>query len=500
MYHTAREAWAHMDGLRSGLLRRCERYAELTIRKICLPVGYDRDNQDQSQDYQSAGAAAVNHLTNKLMLALFSPSRPFAKLEAGNNMKATASQLNLTEVQLNDTLAEGERRALAALDTLGQRPKLFNALRHLVVTGNVLLCLKKGALRTIGLRNYVVQRDIEGRVKQIVIREQLRFDELDPEIVALYRERYQDDASVEFFKWIKRVDNSYVMTQWLDNIELTENAYKGKWPLDRIPYLALTWDLADESNYGTGLVEEHMGALESLSVLSEAVVNGAVLGTEYRWMVNPNGITQITDLNNSVNGDALPGLPTDISPTQGGNPNAITVATNTLDRYERHIARSFLMGSSVIRDAERVTQEEVRMTANELETAYGGTYSTLASTLQKPVAVWLFDEVGLPLKESDVTINIVTGLDALSRSEDLTNLRLAMGDLAAFSDLPEQLLRRTKFSEVASYVGQGRNVALHKFLLTDKEDADLQATQAANRVEENVANEAGVAAVTQGQV
>lgn len=494
MYRSASDLWTACSGLRTGLLSRVERYAALTIPKVCYPDNHDSDNTDESHDYQSIGAQAVNHLSNKLMLAMFAPSRPFAKLQAGAKAKKQAQAMKLSETQLESILANGERQAIKELDSRGQRPKLFAVMRHLVVAGNVLLVLEKRGLRVIGLKNYVVKRNVWGEVMHLCIRETVKFDELDKDIVKLYRTRYQDDTKVEFYKWIRKDENGqYSMTQWVNENRLPKE-FNGRWPADRLPYQAITWDLADESDYGTGLVEEYVGDFEALSVLSESVVDGAVQGTEYRWLVNPTGQTSVEDLNNSENGDALPGLPTDIAPTQGGNPVAIQVANETLDKYERRVSRGFLMGSAVIRDAERVTQEEVRLTAQELETSYGGVYSTLAGSLQKPVARWLFDAIKLDLNGADLEVTIVTGLDALSRNGDLENFRLAMGDMAAVVTVPPELAARMKWEEVASFIGQGRNIDLSRFIMTDVEFQQAQQAQADQRIGEQVATDTGSAA------
>lgn len=493
MYQTASAMWSACDSLRSGLLTRVERYAALTIPKVCYPTGHDAISIDEAHDYQSIGAQAVNHLSNKLMLAMFAPSRPFAKLRAGKKTKAQAASIGASEVDIDSILAAGERAAIAELDARGQRPKLFQVMRHIVVAGNVLLFLEKENMRVFGLRNYVVKRNLKGQVMHLLIRENVRFDELEQAIVTLYRSNYQDDSKVNFYKWIKlEANGQYTMTQWLDEKRLPA-AYNGRWPANKMPYQAITWDLADDSDYGTGLVEEYIGDFESLSVLSEAVVNGGVLGTEYRWMVNPTGITSVDDLNNSENGDALPGLPADVAPTQGGNPQAIETASAVLDRYERRVSRGFLMGSAVIRDAERVTQEEVRLTAMELETAFGGVYSTLAGSLQLPVARWLFDAIDLKLGGSDIEVTIVTGLDALSRNGDLENFRAAMGDMAAVSQVPDNLAARVKWEAVAKFVGQGRNIDLAKFILTDAEFAQKQADAAKQQAAVQVATTTGEA-------
>jgi hypothetical protein len=160
------------------------------------------------------------------------------------------------------------------------------------------------------------------------------------------------------------------------------------------------------------------------------------------------------------------------------------------------------MGTGVVRDAERVTTEEIRLTANELETAFGGVYSSLAGSLQKPVAEWLFNAIDLKLSGTDLEVTIVTGLDALSRNGDLENFRLAMGDMAAVTSVPPALSARMKWSEIASFIGQGRGIDLARFLLNDEEFGQLQAAQQQQRITETAATDtasaAGVA-LTQGQ-
>lgn len=448
----------------STLISRIERYAALTIPKVCLPNGITIENTEQSHDYQSIGAQAVNHVVNKLMLALFAPSRPFIKLDAGKKIATQAASAQITTGELNDVLAEAERNAVRELDKRAQRPKLYQVLRHLVVAGNVLLVLGKESMRVMGIKYFRIKRDIEGNMTELVIREEVEFDELEAKVQLLLAAQYQPDTKVEFYRWIKRApEGHFTMTQWVNDAVLPEE-YNGKWSAEDCPYLVLTWDLADEANYGTGLVEEYIGDLEAISVLAEGVVDGAVLGCEMRWMVNPSGITSVEDMKSSNNGDYIPGLPADVAATSGLNSPAIETASNIADKYEKRIARGFLMGSAMVRDAERVTQEEIRLTANELETAYGGVYSTLAASLQLPVARWLFKAVGMPLKGDDFKVTIVTGLDALSRNGDLENFRMAMGDLATIEATPPSLQEKLNYDEIVSFIGQGRGIALNKFI------------------------------------
>lgn len=493
-YHTAQQCWEALAGFKQSLLHRCERYAALTIPKICLPEGFDVQSIDQTHDYQSIGAQATNHLTNKVMLGLFRPSQPFFRIDAGTKTQAELAAAGLEETAIVKALGQAERAAVKTLDERAQRPKLYSTIRHLIVTGNCVLDLGKDQIRVMGLKYYCVKRDSHGKVYTLIIREQVCYDELEQEVKAALTGRYSDDTKVNHYRWIQRDEHGmYNMTQHVDSEQLPEK-FNGRWKADDMPYRVLTWDLADESDYGTGLVEEYAGDLEALSALSESVVDGAVLGTEMRWVVNPSGMTTADDLNNSQNGDAIPGLPADIAPVTGGNFQAVTTADQVLSRYERRVAMGFLMQTAVMRDAERVTAEEVRQVAQELETAFGGVYSALAATLQKPVAEWLLASVDLKISDTDLKISVITGLDALSRQGDLENLRLALNDLAGISALPPEFQGRIKFNAIADYVGNGRGIDLSPFLKSEDEYNQWLQQQAQMRVQESNAVAAGDAA------
>lgn len=496
-YTTASQVWQALDGIKQPMMDRIERYAALTIPKICLPEGFNAESTDQTHDYQSIGAQGTNHLTNKIMLALFAPSRPFFRVSLGAVSEQKLNEAGIPADQVAPILAKMERDAVAELDQRGQRPRLYACIRHLIIAGNVLLHLGKKEMRVLAIRNWCVKRDNQGRVHTLIIKECIKYDELDEDVRAQLVGRYNPDTKVDHYKLIRRQPNDdYTMSQWVNETRLPKK-FDGKWAEADLPYRVLTWDLDDASDYATGLIEEYAGDLEAVSVLSESVVDGAVLGTEYRWLVNPTGMTSADDLNKSKNGDALPGVPADIAPTQGGNPMAIQTADAVLARYEKRIGMGFLLQTAVTRDAERVTAEEIRQTAMELETAFGGVYSSLAQLIQQPIAVWLLAAVGgSDIRGTDLKVSVITGLDALSRNGDLENLRAALSDLGNTMNLPPQLLGRIKFEPLAKFVGDGRGIDLSPFLMNDAEyNATVQQAQEA-RVNEASATAAGEA---QGQ-
>lgn len=78
----ASSEWTRLQGRRRGLEKRWEKYASFTLPRLYTDERWDEDTDELAHDWQSVGAQAVNHVVNKMMLALFAPSRPFMRLEA----------------------------------------------------------------------------------------------------------------------------------------------------------------------------------------------------------------------------------------------------------------------------------------------------------------------------------------------------------------------------------------------------------------------------------
>lgn len=509
MKHNAQSEWTRLDGLRRGFINRCEKYANYTLPRLCTVNGYNQNNSELSHDWQSIGAQATNHVVNKLVLALFAPSRPFFRLEADPDWKRTAVAQGIKESVIDEALAKAERDAIREMDSKGTvRPKLYQALANLVVLGNVMVYLpkdKKADMRVFGIKSYVARRTGEGKLKTALIRECLKFDELEPDVQDYCNAngmRKGADAEVQFFRWIERTrDGKYRMTQWVDTTKLPQE-YDGFWPEEKLPYRVLTWQLADENDYGTGLVEDYAGDFASISALSEAQVKGAILASEFRWLVNPGGMTKPEDLESSENGAVLPGLKDDVVLVANSKPGDLQVVQAIGADYLRRIGQGFLMGSAVTRDAERVTAQEIRLQAQELETSFGGTYSRIAVDMQAPIADWLLLSVELDLSRTKLKRSIVTGLDALSRSGDLDALRAALADIAQIGNLPPEQLAILNLDAINSTIFIGHGLSGDKFV----KSTEVQAQEAKARQDQQqamVAQQAGADAaaqqITQGQ-
>lgn len=486
--------WEKLRGERTGFIDRCEKFAGYTIPRLCLPDGYAQNDTSLRHDWQSVGAQGTNHLANRLMLSLFAPSRPFARYDPSPALKAALASQGISETKLAEALSVAEKDAVKKLDQIGARPKLFEIAKHLIVTGNALMLMGKDNLRAFGIKRYVVKRAHDGKVMEAMVQFPTRVSELDPEAQAALAGFYKDDQKVNLYHWIKRRPNGdYEMDQWVDEQKLPQS-FSGKWNAERFPYVFLTWDLAEGDDYGTGLVELYEGDFAALSALTEAQITAALLATEFRWMVNPAGLTKPEDLAASRNGDALPGNKDDITPLETGKMSDLSVIGNMGQEYIRRIGNGFLLMSSTIRDSERTTAEEVRMQANELETGLGGVYSRLSVDWQMPMAYWLARMAKIDIGGQAIEPTIVTGMEALSRSSDRDNLVQFLSDCAAIGNLPEDIRRLVKVRNVLEDFAAARNIPSTRYLLSEDEERALSEQEAQAALEA----QAGEAMINEG--
>ena len=115
--------------------------------------------------------------------------------------------------------------------------------------------------------------------------------------------------------------------------------------------------------------------------------------------------------------------------------NDFRVVQESIVKIEERLGHAFLLTSGVVRNAERVTAEEIRMLGQELETAIGGLYSLLSVELQMPMVNRLMEVMRkkkkLPKLPKDI-INpvIITGVEALGRGHDLQKLDMFLAGAA----------------------------------------------------------------------
>lgn len=410
---------------REIFLERARDSSELTLPTL-IPPKASSNVTKYPTPYQGIGARGVNNLASKLLLALVPPNSPFFRMKIDDFViKELEGQQNL-KTDIESALSQVERAIMTDIELNADRVAIFEALKHLIVAGNVLLYVSENGLRVFSLERFVCKRDPMGNVKEIITKESLAPNTLPEDIQKVIGSRLDaDDKSVDLYTHIYREKQKYTVYQEIKGLELPKS--RGSFPLDASPYIPLRWNRIDTEDYGRGFVEEYFGDLKSLEGLTKAIVEGSAAASKVLFMVSPSGTTRARKLAESPNGAIIEGSANDVSVLQLGKFADFRVAQETMARIEQRLQMAFLLNASVQRDAERVTAEEIRYMAQELEDTLGGVYSILSQEFQLPFIMRkmrMMEKAGkLPqLPKNTVKPSIITGLEALGRGNDKNKL------------------------------------------------------------------------------
>jgi hypothetical protein len=399
--------------------------------------------------WQSIGAKGVRNLTSKLGLTLFPPTGPFMRYQLGPEYirELETAERSDQKVEIEKLLAVREQTIMEDIERNNIRTKVDQALRHLVVVGNVLLYLvPKGGMRVFPLNNYVVRRDFTGNVLELIYLELLDKATLPKAMKkALVDNGHEcsDDGTL-LVKDGKNHESCAVYTKLMlkgkrfevtQEIEGTLVDLEGKtwYAKDKMPFLALRMVSIDGEDYGRGFVEEIRGDLKSAEELRKANVIAALNAAKLIALVSPGAAVTPKKLLEAENGAAILGRADDVVMLQQNKQADMQAAHSTYIDLKQDLAAAFLLSSSSQRDAERVTAEEIRRNAEELEDALGGIYSVLAQELQLPIALAaearLVKEKALPKLEPEGLVMpvIITGLAAIGRGHEFNRLREYIG-------------------------------------------------------------------------
>lgn len=410
---------------REPFLRRGRACAVVTIPTLLPPEGHS-GSTDLPTPWQAIGARGVNNLSSKLLMSLFPVNTPPFRYTIDDFALEELTQQEGMRAKVEEGLNKSERAVQNEIESNAIRVGAFEGIKHLLVTGNILFFLPpEGGMRVFHMNRFVVRRDPMGNVLDIIVEEEIDRDLL-PEGFLPDEENPKDaDEPVKIYTHVKRVGKKWTVHQEVKDAIVPGTA--GTYPIDKSPWVPVRFTKIDGEDYGRGYVEEYLGDLKSLEGLQQAIVEGAAAAAKILFLVNPNGVTDMDDLAEAENGAFKEGMATDVSVLQLQKYNDFQVAKSTADGIIERLSFAFLLNSAVQRGGERVTAEEIRYVANELEAALGGIYSILSQEMQLPLIKRLIYQMEkqkrLPQLPSDVVKPvIVTGIEALGRGNDLNKL------------------------------------------------------------------------------
>lgn len=481
---TAQSRYEQLASCREPFLMRGRECARLTIPAMLPPAGHSGTTKLPTP-WQSLGARCVNWLSARCTLALFPVSATFFKLTIDDFALQKLTQQDGMRGEVEKALNKVERAVCSEIETSAMRPVLNETMKHLFNEGNALLYVPAdGALRLYRLDSYVVKRDPSGNVLEVITFEKLSPLEVPPAAISLIGDRKQGAKETDdylcLYTHIKRTSTGWSIYQELEGQKVPGS--DGTYPKDKCPWLALRLTAIDNEDYGRGMVEEYLGDFKSLEALTKAITQGAAAAAKVLFLVKPNGTTKTRVISQAESGAVKEGNAEDVTVLQVDKAADFRVALELAKSLKEDLSYSFLLNSAIQRNGERVTAEEIRFMAQELETGLGGVYSNLSAELQLQLVTLLMDRLQrqqrLPeLPKKWIKPAITTGLDAIGRGNDRTRLSQFLGDLAQVDSTGGIVQRNVVEPELVKRVGVSAGIDMDGLVKTDAQIAQDQQQQ-----------------------
>ena len=432
----ARERYNKLQGTRTQFLDIAVECSRLTLPYLIRRDGEQYEtHKNLKTPWQAVGAKSVVNLSSKLMLALLPPQTTFFKLQVKDDKLGEEMDPKIKS-ELDLSFAKIERIVMDQIAASSDRVVVHQAIKHLVVGGNALLFMGKDGLKHFPLNRYVVNRDGNGNVLEIVTKEMISREVLDFPVPEPKPNQVSDGGGlnaskggigddVEVYTYVKRDDKSgrWVWHQEVNDMIIPNS--RSSAPKNTSPWLVLRFNTVDGEDYGRGRVEEFLGDLKSLEALSQALVEGSAVAAKVVFLVSPSSTTKPQTIAQAGNGAIVQGRPEDVQVVQVAKQADFATAMNMMERLERRLGEAFLVLS--VRNSERTTAEEVRLTQMELEQQLGGLFSLLTVEflvpyLNRTLMIMQRNKEIPKIPKDYVNPAIVAGINALGRGQDRESL------------------------------------------------------------------------------
>ena len=452
---TIKNMFAADDAARQGSLEQARLAAALTKPHI-LPPGNQSKNDELPKNFQSIGSRGISGLTGKLMLAIYPPGAPWFLLtlpkQVANDPNADPQMVQGVQQQLmiyGQILMSKIESMQVRMNTqqrrrvLGFRAEKVRAIEQILVTGDALERLHPDYRMQLFPRDsYVTKRDGTGEVLYHITKEKMDARALKEgqfEMSGLDRKHIESnnpaDRSVELYTWINW---EHASSEWVIQQEVNDAVVQTSTePIS--PYISTPFELVNE-DYGRGFIEaQNLGDLRSLDELELRLLDLLAAAAKLLIGKSPSSMVRDSDLKQPT-GSVVPGVQMvggvaqDVGPISFANIRDFQMLINGVTRKSEQLAKSMLIESETVRQAERVTTVEIQRNVEELQSSLGGVYTSVADEQQIPLLERLIYQYnkdhnfsltvnGEPLP---LEMHSTTGIAALSNSQDIQKLLTAM--------------------------------------------------------------------------
>ena len=463
---SAASRYARLASDRTIFLDTARDCAALSLPYLLTPTGVV-NGQKLPTPWQSMGAKGVNVMASKLMLSLFPVNATFFKLQINDGKLSLDPDLSATvKSEIDLSLSKMERVVMQNIAESQDRVILHQAMKHVIVTGNVLIYMGSNGVKLYPLDRYVVVRDGEGNPTEIVTVESIDRQFLPGEFQSEQARNVNDvadntsapstdvtvgEGEAAVYTWAKLKDGQWRWRQEVDG-KILPDSY-GKAPKTTTPWLPLRFNVVDGEDYGRGRIEEFLGDLKSLEGLMQAMVEGSAAAAKVVFLVSPAATVKPSTLAKAGNGAIIQGRAEDVTAVQVSKQADFSSAYQMIQSLTQRLSEAFLI--MTVRQSERTTAEEIRATQQELNEQLGGIYGNLTTELVRPYLqrkiFTLQRSKELPqLPKGIVFPTIIAGLEGIGRGQDRESLMMflqtisqALGPeaMAQYID-PEEAVKR----------------------------------------------------------
>jgi len=480
---SAASRYARLASDRTIFLDTARECAELSLPYLLTPTGVI-NGQKLPTPWQSIGAKGVNVMASKLMLSLFPVTATFFKLQINDGKIASDPNLDAKiKSEIDLSLSKMERVIMQHIAESQDRVVLHQAMKHLIVTGNVLVYMGSSGIKLYPLDRFVVVRDGEGQPTEIVTVESINRQFLPeqfrqspttvnhtgdntsiPNIDVTVGE---DEAAV--YTWGKLMDGQWRWRQEVDGEVVPQS--EGKSPKTTTPWLPLRFNVVDGEDYGRGRIEEYLGDLKSLEGLMQAMVEGSAAAAKVVFLVSPSATVKPSTLAKAGNGAIIQGRADDVTAVQVQKQADFATAYQMITQLNQRLSEAFLI--LTVRQSERTTAEEIRATQQELNEQLGGIYGTLTTELLRPYLqrkLFILQRSGdLPkLPKGVVFPTVIAGVEGIGRGQDRESLIIFLQTISQALG-PEMMAKFINPEEAIKRLAAAQGIDTIKLIKTAEE-------------------------------
>jgi hypothetical protein len=433
MSELIRTRYDRLAGIRENRIDIARRCASLTIPSLFPEEGVN-DTTEIPLTYDSTSARGVSSLAAKITDAVFPPNARSlfeitvdqTKVPPGTDTSADQQVLNRLCRLVSDRLYNTNLRTI-----------FTDSNEMMLVGGQDLIWYHDDfTFSNHSLEDFVVRRLPNGKVVHVILREWLDPDALPDEWGSIPKGQGSGIEEACYTECVLRDGVWYATKEFRDaTVDSGEYEYQ--------PFVVNGWRRIPKQHYCRSFVEENEGDIRMAEVLGKSLKECSVIASKLLMGVDPGGITEIRDIEQTENGQFIGARQGEIFPIQAAAPAQMQTIQQALGLYRRDIGKTFLDPGSIQRNGDRVTATEWTAMLRQMAGTLGPNFSNKADEVQIPIIrrtiALMVDRKEIP---KDVLKNIEPGkLLQLQVRTGLTILKqeIEEGELAEFATLVAQL-------------------------------------------------------------